>query len=69
MCGACYEQQVVVADGSQNFYDKLEQEMKREFFECDDPDICDIRTSNYNGIQTNLKTVHARIHGLRYAGS
>ena len=47
---------VVMADGSQNFFDMLEEEMKRELCECDDPEIFNIRTSNYNGIVTNLRT-------------
>lgn len=30
--------------------------MKREFLECSDEDICQIKTSNYDGIQTDLRT-------------
>jgi len=34
----------------------LDERNTEELCSCDDPDICSIRTSNYEGIETNLKT-------------
>ena len=36
--------------------ENLEKEMKREFFDCDDPHITRIITSNYGRFETNLRT-------------